>query len=113
MTSALFTTILAVTKAPGKTGIFSDCRVIAYNQFKPDSDDETFNFTGCNYVRSFQLPINFRISVCMCNETVQIDLRQFLGETSTTNGIHLSFRQWDYLQHISNHVYLAIKEARH
>ena len=70
------------------------------------------NATACVYVKRYNLSENIYLSVCNLNGYIMLDIRQFINESSTIKGIGLNTRQWSSLKQLTQHIDVAIDEAR-
>ena len=58
------------------------------------------------------MPNGYYTTVCLYQNQVRIDLRQFLDGKATIKGLILNLRQWNYLQRLIPHLNKAIREAK-
>ena len=82
----------------------SDCKKIHHQP--------SFNQTLCSYIKLFQLPDEYFVTVCKYNGRILLDIRQFLNRHATWKGISLSMTQWNYILSIRHHITKAIYDAR-
>lgn len=106
--AALVITSVAVTSASmaaSNESRGSDCIRIVN---KPPID---LNVSLCTYMKQFDLPDGYVVSVCRYQDSVRIDLRQFINGRATIRGIALNVRQWEYLQRITSHIWNSVRNA--
>ena len=105
---AMMSTSLAITSNMTRNSFqnSSDCIKITTT-----SDDRRFNDTLCKYIKTFDLPEQYKLSVCSYQQQVRIDIRYFIGDKATIRGIHLNKLQWAYLQRLTPHINSAVKRA--
>ena len=59
-----------------------------------------------NYIRQFDLPQKYRVTVCLYQKEVRIDFRYFINENPTIKG------QWNYLKRLVPNIDEAMMRAK-
>lgn len=71
------------------------------------------NDSACTYVKQFDLPEYYVVTVCTYEERVRVDVRKFIGGQPTILGYFLSTEQWNHLKRLTSRIDSAILEASH
>ena len=77
-----------------------------------DAPNERPNNSTCVYVKRYHLLENIYATVCNLDGYIVIDLRKFINNTATINGIQLNLQQWQSLKLTSSTIDVAVAEAR-
>lgn len=56
-----------------------------------------FNKTMCTFLKHFPISRNVVISLCMLNKHIRVDIRYFVHDEPTIQGIYLNELQWNGL----------------
>ena len=64
----------------------------------------------CEFTKQFDLPDEYRLSVCGSDH---LDLRRYVNNESTVQGININRKQFDYILRISSFVYRELKKQIH
>ena len=75
------------------------------------ADNCGLNSTLCGYNKQFDLPEQYKVTVCSYQQQVRIDIRYFIGNTSSIRGIAVNKRQYNYLQRLTPNINHAVKQA--
>lgn len=51
----------------------------------------------CTFLKHFPISRNFVISLCMLNKHIRVDIRYFVNDEPTIQGIYLNELQWNGL----------------
>ena len=69
------------------------------------------NKTLCAFIRQTAISENKRATVCVYQESIRIDFRQFVGNKASIKGLWLSINEWKNLLNASKWINIMIKEA--
>jgi len=72
---------------------------------------QPFNSSLCSYIKPFQLPNAYFLTLCKYKASTIVDIRQFLNNKPTVRGIALTSNQLNYLLSIKQHVSRAIYQS--
>jgi len=87
----------------------SDCIKLATI---PVTIDQQFNSTLCSYMKQFEMPREYYVTVCVYQKEVRIDFRQFINGQPTIKGLYFDVRQWSYLKRLVPNIDTTIVRAR-
>lgn len=77
----------------------------------PEDTQTQSNNTLCSYLKPFQLPGEYFVTVCLYQKIVRLDFRKFLNGKPTIQGLYLDVNQWNYLKRLQNHIDTSIEFA--
>ena len=80
------------------------------NKTSYDSSQET-NKTLCSYLKSFPLSSDKKVSVCTYHGAVRIDIRRFLNDSATIQGIWLKEAEWSTLVKLLPYIQVSVTIA--
>lgn len=106
---ALMSTSLALTSGMIKNSAhynYTDCKKIKGAE---DYKSSGINNISCGYLKQFDLPEQYKVTICTHQKQVWIGIRHFIG--NITSGIFLNKRQWNYLLRIRSTINQALKRA--
>ena len=64
----------------------------------------------CEFTKQFDLPDEYRLSVCGSDH---LDLRRYVNNQSSVQGININRKQFDYILRISSFVYRELNKQIH
>lgn len=69
------------------------------------------NDTLCDYMKPFQLPGEYYVTVCLYQKAVRIEFRKFIIGKPTIQGLYLNLNKWNYLKRLQNYIDVSIESA--
>ena len=70
------------------------------------------NATLCTYLKQFKLSGSKRISVCAYNHHVRVDIRRFIDDKATIQGIWINSEEWLALIRLQGKINLSMTFAK-
>ncbi|CAG2236254.1 unnamed protein product [Mytilus edulis] len=70
-----------------------------------------YNSSICDFFQQFDLPQDYKATVCRYQREVRIDFRQFISGHPTIKGLYFNTRQWQYLKRLIPHIDKSITKA--
>ena len=70
------------------------------------------NATLCTYLKQFKLSGSKRISVCANNQHVRVDIRRFIDDKATIQGIWINPKEWLALIRLQGKINLSMTFAK-
>lgn len=86
----------------------SDCIKLATI---PVTINQQFNSTLCSFMKQFEMPGEYYVTICVYQKEVRIDFRQFINGYPTVKGLYFNVRQWQYLKRLESHIDKLITTA--
>ena len=106
---ALMSTSVAVTSGMSRRlpKNNTDCKKITIDY---GSSGVVINKTTCGYLKQFDLPGYYKVTVCSFQKQVWIDIGHF-KDFKQNNGVLLNAKQWRYIQRLRTTINDAVKRA--
>ncbi|CAC5416576.1 unnamed protein product [Mytilus coruscus] len=77
----------------------------------PADTIKQYNSSICDYIHQFELPQDYKATVCLYQREVRVDFRQFISGHPTIKGLYFNTRQWQYLKRLIPHIDSSISKA--
>lgn len=101
---------LAITEISFKNGISREQDCIKLHHSKPL---QQFNHSLCDFImKQIKIPDAYYVTICLYQNEVVIDIRQFINGEETIKGVQINTRQWKYIQQIIPYINKTIDEAQ-
>ena len=71
-----------------------------------------YNHSLCEFIKQFEIPDTYYVTICLYQDEVVVDIRQFINGKEIIKGVQINTRQWKYIQHIIPYINKTIDEAQ-
>ena len=105
VTLALTSNIYSYEKRQNTTMI--DCIKIEHSVTR-----EQLNMSLCKYIKQYQLPGNYYVTICVYQSSIRVDVRLFHKGKPTIRGFFLNLNQYSYFKRLIPHIDKAVRLAR-
>lgn len=99
---------LTITEMSFKTGVNleSDCIKLHHSE-----QVHTTNHSLCDFIKQYEIPDTYYVTICLYQDEIVVDIRQFINGKETIKGVQMNTRQWKYIQRIIPYINKTIDEA--
>lgn len=100
---------LAITEISYKKGIDlePDCIKLQHSE-----QIHKYNHSLCDFIKQFEIPDTYYVTICLYQDEIIVDIRQFINGKETIKGVQINTRQWKYIQQIIPYINKTIEEAQ-
>ena len=105
----MMTVTLAITEISYKKGINLEQDYIKLHH---SEQIHQYNHSLCDFIKQFKIPDTYNVTICLYQDEVVVDIRQFINEKETIKGVQINTRQWKYIQQIIPYINKTIDEAQ-
>ena len=66
------------------------------------------NSSLSHFIKQFALPDHYCVTVCLYQNEIRLDIRQFINGRPTIKGVYLTMKQFDFLKRLLPHLHKEI-----
>ena len=86
----MMTVTLAITEISYKKGINLEQDYIKLHH---SEQIHQYNHRLCDFIKQFKIPDTYNVTICLYQDEVVVDIRQFINEKETIKGVQINTRQ--------------------